>query len=72
MKATQKNICDVLGVHAEGVTFSKTTLKNGFALKGFLSRYALQDLMNNFHVYVNRKNEVVVVTTGRLNVTSRV
>ena len=72
MKATRKNISDVLGVNAEGVAFSKTSLKNGFALKGFLSRYALTDLMNNFHVYVNKGSEVVVLTTGRLNVTSRV
>lgn len=72
MKATKGNICDILGVHATGITFSKQNLKNGFALKGFMNRYALQDLMNNFHVYVNKENAVVVITTGRLNVTGRV
>jgi len=72
MKATRKNISDILGIHAKGLDFAKTRLENGFALKGFLPRDALTDLMNYFHVYVNRKQEVVVLTTGRLSVTSRV
>lgn len=72
MKATQKNICDVLGVHAKDIKFSKTGLKNGFALEGFLPRYALMDLMNNFHCYINKKQQLVVITTGRLNVTGRI
>lgn len=72
MKATRKNISDVLGTHAKGIVFNKTKLENGYAMKGFMPRDALTDLMNYFHVYINKKQEVVVLTTGRLNVTSRV
>jgi len=72
MKATQKNICDVLGTNAKELKFSKTNLKNGYRITGFISRNALQDLMNNFHIYVNRQNQIVVLTPGRLDVTSRV
>lgn len=72
MKADLKNIRDVLGQHAEGIKFTKTDLNNGYKLRGFLSRYALEDLMQTFHVYVNKQNDVVVITKGRLNVTSRI
>jgi len=72
MKATRKNISDILGVHATGLDFEKTSLSNGFKIKGFMPRDALTDLMNYFHVYISKKQEVVVITTGRLSVTSRV
>lgn len=72
MKADLKNIRDVLGIHAGAVKFTKTHLKNGYLLRGFLPRYALEDLMQFFHVYIDQKNNVVVITKGRLNVTSRV
>lgn len=72
MKATRNNISNVLGVHAEKLRFEKTALENGYKIRGFLPRYALQDLMNNFHIYVNKEQDVVVLTPGRLNVTSRV
>lgn len=72
MKATRRNISDVLGVHAEGVKFDKTKLANGYAMSGFMERSALQDLMNNFHVYINKKQQVVAITTGRLSVKGRV
>ncbi len=72
MKAIKKNITDVLGIHAEGVKLTKTRLGNGYQLRGFLSRYALMDLMNNFHVYISKKNDVVVITPGRLSVKGRV
>jgi len=72
MKADLKNIREVLGQHAKDLKFTKTPLENGYKLRGFLSRYALEDLQKFFHVYVNKNNDVVVITTGRLNVTSRV
>lgn len=72
MKADLKNIRDVLGQHAAGIQFKKTDLINGYRLRGFLSRYALEDLQKHFHVYINKQNDVVVITQGRLNVTSRV
>lgn len=71
MKATLKNIRDVLGIHAADVTFSKTGLKNGFKLRGFLPRDALSDLDHNFHMYF-KDGAMVVITPGRKSVTSRV
>ena len=64
MKATKKNIKDVLRTNAKGVNFKSAFAGNGFRLKGFLSRAALTDLMNNFHVYVNKGQEVVVISPG--------
>lgn len=72
MKASLENIRDVLGVHAKEIKFNKTGLQNGYRLRGFLPRYALEDLSHTFHVYINKQNDVVVITKGRLNVTSRV
>ena len=72
MKATRANISNTLGIHGKGILMEKQTLENGFALSGFLSRNALQDLMNNFHVYIAKSNKVIVLTPGRLKVTSRV
>ena len=71
MKATQKNICEVLGVHAKGLSFRKTKLHNGCRIRGFMARYALEDLLHTFHVYINKENEVVVLTKGRLSVNGR-
>ncbi len=71
MKASKKNIRDVLGQHAEGIEFREMNLHNGFALKGFLPRIALQDLDHQFHVYY-KNGEIRVITTGRLRVESKV
>lgn len=72
MKADLKNIRDTLGIHARGITFTKAPKENGYCLRGFLPRYALEDLQHMFHVYVNKKNDVVVLTKGRLSVTGRI
>ena len=71
MKASIKNIRDVLGIHAKGITFTKKiNPSNGYSLNGFLSRYALTDLMNNFHVYV-KDGKIHVISPGRLNVSQK-
>lgn len=67
LKATQKNISDVLGTNTKGLKFTKQPLGNGFAIRGFMTRYALEDLLSQFHVYINKHNDVVVITKGRLN-----
>jgi len=71
MKANIKNIRDILGIHAKGITFTKkANPTNGYALYGFLSRTALTDLMNNFHVYI-KDGDIIVISPGRLNVSQK-
>jgi len=71
MKATLKNIRDVLGIHSVGVKFlKKVNPTNGYSLIGFLDRSALSDLMNNFHVYI-KDGKVHVISPGRLNVSQK-
>ena len=72
MKATKENIRDILGTTAKGIVFTKSSLKNGYSLKGFLPRHALSDLMNHFHCYINKNQELVVITPGRLSVEGRI
>ena len=69
MNASKTNIRTVLGIHAQGIKFeAKHNPTNGFYLTGrILPRYALMDLMNNFHVYFAR-GRIVVITPGRLSV----
>lgn len=64
MKATKKNISDVLRTNARGLKFVKAPAENGYVIKGFLKRSALQDLMNNFHCYINQFSLLVVITPG--------
>ncbi len=66
MKATIKNICDILGYHNRHLKMKSTTNKNGFIIQGFLPRIALHDLMNNFHCYQNNVG-LCVITPGRLS-----
>lgn len=68
MEANIENIRNVLGVNAKGIKFTghQGNLKKGIKLRGFLSRVALDDLMHNFHVYINRQNDVVVMQIGRV------
>jgi len=72
MNASKINIRNILGIHAKGITFApKKNPENGFYLTGkILPRYALMDLMNNFHVYF-KDGRIVVITPGRLSVTQR-
>ncbi len=72
MNASKTNIRNVLGMHAKGITFTaKKHPSNGFSLTGkILPRYALMDLMNNFHVYF-KDGKIVVITPGRLSVSQR-
>ena len=72
IKATQKNVGDVLGVHTKGIKFSKAYKGNGTKIRGFLPRIALEDLMDVFHVYINQKNDVVVLTKGRLSIDNKI
>ena len=67
LQATQRNICNVLGTEAKKVRLSKTKIKNGYQLRGFLSRYSLENLQSEFHVYVSRDGAIVVLTRGRLS-----
>jgi hypothetical protein len=71
MKATKQNIRDVLGVHARGINFERKNPINGFILKGFLPRYAINDLDHNFHIYMPKSGGLAVVTTGRLNASQK-
>lgn len=72
MNASKVNIRTVLGSNAKGIDFTaKKNPTNGFYLTGkILPRYALMDLMNNFHVYF-KEGKIVVITPGRLNVSQR-
>lgn len=71
MKATVKNIRDILGIHAKGIEFTKkVNPTNGYSLNGFLNRVALTDLMNNFHVYI-KDGKTHVISPGRLNVSQK-
>jgi len=72
MNASKPNIRNVLGMHARGITFTqKKNPENGFYLEGkILPRYALMDLMNNFHVYF-KEGKIVVITPGRLSVSQK-
>ncbi len=72
MNASKINIRNVLGIHARGITFKpKKNPENGFYLTGkILPRYALMDLMNNFHVYF-KEGRIVVITPGRLSVSQK-
>jgi len=72
MNASKINIRNILGTHARGITFiPKKHPENGFYLTGkILPRYALMDLMNNFHVYF-KDGRIVVITPGRLSVSQR-
>lgn len=72
MKASRKNISDTLGHHAAALKFTKAQKENGFCIEGFMPRIAIMDLMNQFHCYINKKQQFVVITTGRLNVNGRV
>jgi len=72
MKASKDNIRNVLGQHAKGLKMTKAPKENGYCLDGFLPRIALMDLFNQFHCYMNKKGQLVVITTGRLNVTGRI
>jgi len=67
MEATKRNICDILGYNKEkSLKLIPSAMKNGYILHGrFLSRHALQDLMNNFHVYYTHEG-LVCLTPGRL------
>ena len=67
MHASKTNICDILGTNTEGIKITRAPSENGWALKGFLSRHALNDLNNNFHIYMNHSGQLVVLTPGRLN-----
>jgi len=67
MHASKGNICDILGTCANQVKLRRAPEENGWALKGFLSRASLTDLNNHFHIYMNKKGELVVLTPGRLN-----
>jgi len=72
MNATKQNIRNVLGVHAQGLQFvKKINPTNGYVLKGFLSRDAIADLTNNFHIYQPKQNGIAVITPGRLRVSQR-
>jgi len=64
MKATRKNISEVLRTNAKGLEFRKAPADNGFQIIGFLKRSALTDLMNNFHCYINKKAILTVITPG--------
>lgn len=70
--ASVENIRSVLGQHMEGLKFEETDLHNGQKVRGFMSRFALEDLQKHFHVYINKQNDVVVLTLGRLSVESKV
>jgi len=72
MKATQKNICNVLGTEAKALIFTRMRKGNGYKVRGMMRRYALTDLMNNFHVYIAKDNSVVIITPGRLNTDNKV
>ena len=67
MKATQRNICNVLGTNAEGLKFIKAPMHNGYRVRGFISRYRLEEIMQELHVYVNHKNDLMIITKGRLS-----
>jgi len=72
MKATLKNIHDVLGIHGKGVKFERKNHPiNGYLLTGFLNRNALNDLDHNFHIYMPKGGGLAVITTGRLSVSQR-
>ncbi len=72
MKATLKNIHDVLGIHGQGVKFARKPHPiNGYVLTGFLPRIALNDLDHNFHIYMPKGGGLAVITTGRLSVSQR-
>jgi len=72
MKATLRNIRDVLGIHAKGVQFiKKENPTNGYILRGFLDRNSLNDLDHNFHIYIPRSGGLAVITPGRLNVSQK-
>ena len=64
MKATKPNIGNVLRTNMTGIKMTTAPAKNGYCLTGFLKRSALQDLMNNFHCYINKKQQLVVLTPG--------
>ena len=67
MHASKSNICDILGTNTNGLKITRAPAENGWKLKGFLNRFALNDLNNNFHIYMNHSGELVVLTPGRLN-----
>jgi hypothetical protein len=72
MNASKSNIGSILGVHAKGLNFKKKhNPTNGYILSGFLPRVAVMDLMNNFHVYQDKKGGLAVITPGRLSVNQR-
>ena len=72
MKATLKNIHDILGIHGKGLKFArKGNPINGYILTGFLPRHAINDLDHNFHIYMPKSGGLAVITTGRLSVSQR-
>ena len=72
MKASKKNIRDILGINAKNLRMTpKTNPANGYLLSGFLNRNALSDLMNNFHIYITKQGNVAVVSPGRLQVSQK-
>ena len=71
MKATLKNIHDILGIHGKGVKFTKKiNPTNGYSLEGFLNRTSINDLDHQFHIYF-KDGKIHVITTGRLSVSQK-
>ena len=71
MKATLKNIHEILGIHGKGIKFTKKfNPTNGYSLDGFLNRNALNDLDHNFHIYL-KDGLLNVITPGRLSVSQK-
>ena len=72
MKATLKNIHEILGVHGKGIKFTKKfNPTNGYSLTGFLNRNAINDLDHQFHIYF-KDGKIHVITPGRLSVSQKV
>lgn len=71
MKATKTNIGGVLRTNARGLNWTKAPKGNGWVVKGFLSRYAIMDLMSNFHCYLNKIGGLVILTPGMLDTKDR-
>jgi len=71
VKATQENICDVLGVEAKDLKFGHAPKGNGCTIEGFLPRYAIEDLQAVFHCYF-KSPHLVVITKGRLGIDNKI
>lgn len=72
MKASLANIRDILGIHAIGIKFErKPHPVNGYVLRGFLNRNAINDLDHNFHIYIPKAGGLAVITPGRISVSQK-